>query len=52
MTCSIMSVSVPLILCDYHTDGADQETLDDFLDFVFEVLAAAVSECLDSAERR
>jgi hypothetical protein len=25
------------------TDVVDQETLDDFLDFVFEVLAAAVS---------
>jgi len=52
MTCSITSVSASFILCDCQTDCADQETLDDFLDFVFEVLAAAVSRCLDTAERR
>lgn len=43
MTCLITSVSTFLSCATAESDHLDQETLDDFLDFVFEVLAAAVS---------
>lgn len=42
MSCLITFVSTHDM--ERETDDVDQETLDEFLDFVFEVLAAAVSQ--------
>ena len=46
MTCSIMSVSANFTRVWDVADRVDQETLDEFLDFVFEVLAASVSRLI------